>query len=451
MKAIKNIINNVSNKNIKMNETEVELIIDSYFDGLCIINKNNSVGTPFFPEINKSNIDKLKSSAYSFVSQVGKPSYLKNPDLFYLILQYGVLNRFEWKDRELDKYTKLNPKEFVLELLNNSFLEDEISESINKELGLSLSSQIGLSDEQLKSKANQLLSVEDVSLLTDDENIIYTKINHGYWEFLLNSFVSIESTDKYRDLSLSPHPESWKKSGFHAILFDAIRTIADEKDNDDRLKVAVSLSAGDKAYKNTISSDLSAVSRGALVGLLAFIEALGLNNAISLYDGCAPRNMIKNNEFDVFFGSQLDAFDAVLLIVPPGLKCLDFPCYKGKVYTLSIPGQIVHETVRVLIPVILGVLDRLINKHRSVCVITQSAVLAPLAAIYIHKMFGNKSRSISFFDLGRILDISRPELATTVPTLSWVYKSGRHHELSKKIRISESNCNFWLFGLPNNT
>ncbi len=117
--------------------------------------------------------------------------------------------------------------------------------------------------------------------------------------------------------------------------------------------------------------------------MLGFIDALKAENKIKLYDGCSPRDLIKDHIFEEFFGSQLNTYDAVLLIVPPGQKKLDFPNFTGETSVVVIPGQIVHETCRMTIPVIIGFISNMLKKYKRICILTQSAVLSPLLAIYI--------------------------------------------------------------------
>lgn len=430
------------------NENEIKLIIDSYFEGLSMLKclKNNR--SSLFYQFDQDDVDALKASAYEFTQMIGKMSHVRNPDLFYAHFQYGVGNNFSWEPDSLTRFKGYDPKEFLSEIFKLSFQPNPEVEEINHRLGLALSDSAALSDEQLKAKAGQLFSVEDTSLLVDpDQSILYTKINHGYWEFLLNSFVDIQSDGRFRDLSGMGYPESWRVSGFHAALFDAFESIANELVDESSLKIGVSLSAGDRPYEQTISSDFVQMSRGALAGLTGFIEALDFNQPIRLFEGSAPRDMLKDNAYEDFFGVQLNSLDAVLLLIPPGLKGLEFPKYKGPTYTIVIPGQTVHETYRVSLPTVIGMVQRIKKKHRRVAIITQSAVLAPLVAIYIYLLFKGDSDNISFFDLGRILDVSRPELVANWPSLSWVVKSDLHIEVQKSLRIRSLENPFGLCSL----
>lgn len=451
------------------NKKEVGLILECYFEGRALLESNQKVNTSLYFEFQDNNIEISKSQAYDFVHGPGKLSHVRNPDLFYALFQYGIKNNFSWNSKRLKEFKKIaDPKEFLSKICKDSLPDQAAVASINKKLKKSISKNIHSSDEELKEKANNLFSIKNTSLiLREKSRIIYTKINHGYWEFLLNSFLNENELKKggywkgllkktpsekpissrFRDLSYSSYPESWKTSGFHAVLHDGFDSVFRGGFDNSVLKIGVSLSAGDKPYSDTMSSEFTPSSRGALAGLNGFLESLGLNEPIELFEGSAPRDMIKDNTYKEFFDSQLNSYDALILIVPPGLKKLEFSNYKGITYKMTIPGQTVHETYRVSVPVIMGMINKLRKKHKRIGVLTQSAVLAPLVSIYIYHLFNDPSDDISFFDLGRILDISRPELIKDFPSLAWVVKQNLHFDVHKSFKLNESEENFHLCNL----
>ena len=373
-------------------------------------------------------------------SKMSKPSYLKNPDLFFSLLQYGVICDQTWDKKLLAAHKHSEPKDFLLELLSPLEISTN-SIALNDRLRTSMQSQFCDNDEKLKLRADERLSIKDHTLVGQEKPTIYTKINHGYWEFALNSFVDLTGNGRYRDLSQSRHPDSWRDTGFHAALLDALFT------HPAKTQIGVSLSAGERPFLQSISGELDPVARGALNGLLGFIDALETNYPVPFLEGSAPRDLFKERQYETFFADQLNQYDAVLLVIPPTLRQLTFPQYGGDIFRLAIPGQVVHETYRVVLPTLLGSLEELKAKYQSVCVITQSAVFAPIAAIAIEQITNANDdvNNVSFFDLGRVLDVVHPERLITYRSLAWVIETGLNEKISNFIKLDEGTPNYGVY------
>ena len=412
-------------------DSQLKFAIARFCDGIKFLaEKSDFTSSLFFGET--LSYEGLEEKAFSYIKAIGKHSHWRNPDLFYSLLQYGIYREFVWEQSELEYIKGLNPHQSIAKMIEGCDFEKEYIDKVNQRLSKSLNKIEAEADEPLKEIASSLFSVAATSFSNSEKSVIYTKVNHGYWEFLLNSFVSSLDYSRYRDLSKSSYSQSWMNTGFHAVLFNAFEALFNKGENSGRLKLGIGLSAGDKSYTESIKSgNLTPSTRGALVGLCGFIDALGRSGPIELFEGTAPRDMIKDRYYREFFDRDINNFKAVLLIVPPGLKSLKLSQYKGKVHTLVIPGQVVHETYRVLTPVIISTIRALRAEHGKVCVITQSAVLAPLIAIYTKNFLDEIDDNIAFYDFGRILDIANPQLAVTYPSLSWVVKQGAHTDVTR--------------------
>ena len=421
---------------------DVEYIISRFFEGYFLLQSHKDFkASDFFGEI--AVCDNNKPEVSDFIVSIDKKSHWQSPDLFYAMLQYGVVANFSWPSEKLRFFKTLEPHEFVSKMLSSAYKSFPYQDDTYEKLKKSVSKYTNICDESLKSSVANLFSVEAIDLASHSP-MLYAKVNHGYWEFLLNS-VSDELDSAYRDLSSSSYPVSWRDSGFHMALFHAFSLALSKQAYSEHLKIGVGLSAGDEPFKKTMGSELSVSSRGALTGLCGFVDAFNFKESVKLYEGTAPRDMIKNGDYKRFFSEELNQFDAVLMIVPPGLKSLELPSYMGEINVLPIPGQVVHETYRVLVPIVLGIVNRLRKSHRNLCVITQSAVLAPLLAIYITAFLNDEKKNISFYDLGRVLDISRPDLVSNFPSLKWVVKSGLHHDIYNYFRLDSSERDVGLF------
>jgi hypothetical protein len=425
----------------------MEVVVEEFFDGLKLIRDQNKFDRSFYYDFGY-NDDQERGDAKRFLSKIGRRNYLRNPDLFYSLLQYGAYREFQCGQAGLNYLRLLQPKEYLKRLLEGSFNKSTAIDSVYNILGGHIRKQMLFSDEELKRNAEDYFIVESTSLTSDEHPVIYSKINHGYWEFLLNGFADIDGDERYRDLSKSLLTKALKDSGFHAILFDAFKSLGVDGFDSPELKIGVSLTAGNIPHKETVATELTAGSRGALVGLSSLLSALENTSPIRLYEGAAPRDMIKDGTFKDFFDSQLNSFDAVLLLVPPGFKAMQFPKYRGRVHCVTVPAQVVHDTSRVLIPVIMSVVSKLSRKYERLCVITQSAVLAPLVAVYVYQLLKPGKNNVSFFDLGRVLDVTRPEVVSNYPSLSWVIRNKLHYEIMGYMKLETEQDPFGLCSLP---
>jgi hypothetical protein len=159
-------------------------------------------------------------------------------------------------------------------------------------------------------------------------------------------------------------------------------------------------------------------------------------------EGSAPRDLLRDDGYRTFFEADLSQYEALLLMIPPPLKHLTFPAFEGAIHRLVIPGQVVHETYRVVVPAFLGLLEHVCTKHNSVCILTQSAVLAPLAAIMLELVADQLDATVSFFDLGRVLDVVHPDSIRSYPSLSWVTESGLLESLEGYLNLDEALGNY---------
>ena len=377
---------------------------------------------------------------HSSLAKVSRPAFLKHPDLFFPLLQLSLAKGGAWEKSLLKQFNALEPALFKKLVLDESrkycgaipLVEDRLKESIVE--------CFEKDDFEIQAYSRQLFEVKSLSLSELKPPYRFSKINHGYWEFLLNSYLQPSGQRDFRDLSVSPHPINWRDFGFHSALFSAFEGAHNSETHS--LNMGVSLSAGDRPWDIELSRELSPVSRGAIIGLCGFMASLGLDGNLQLCDGAAPRGLLQNAEYRTYFDHHLNQFDALLLLTPPPLKGLQFPKFQGDVYHFNIPVGLVHETYRVLLPTLAGLLQGLKSSHKSICVVTQSAVFAPLAALMIEACFTGEE--ISFVDLGRVLDFSKPDFALSVPSLASIMASGNFDDLGEYMKYDAGNTKFDL-------
>ncbi|MEW6989406.1 hypothetical protein AADZ91_01845 [Colwelliaceae bacterium 6441] len=419
---------------------QIETIVDMYQLGLSVISEDNHANDKCFYRTQHDKNKKMYKEVIKFIISDERNSHLMNPDLFYLSFQLGLHNDFVENLSAFNTKFEYTPQNFINTAVSvmPSLIDSDEQEQVFSENYQSLDL---LTDEMLKEQAKLILKISDIELSNQSASTIFTKVNHGHWEFLLNSFLDISDYNKYRDLTRKSYPISLKFCGFHSLFSQSFRYFMEPETNG-RVKVAVGINAGERSLYSALEMPFTPCIRGALVGLLGFINTIKNTPEVSFYDGSATRDFLKNGEYKKFFKQSLSEYDALLLLVPPGLKGLSFPSFKGKVHHLIMPGQVVQELYRVLIPTVIGGITNLTKKHKKICILVQAAAFAPLLAYYIDAVFKPLGIEVALFDLGRVFDVVKPELIEKTPSLKWT--QDMFEEISECFELKPENAKFTL-------
>jgi len=364
--------------------------------GYSLINENSSIYKRF-----NSTIYRLLTLEYQDLEKLPLP-YLRNSDLFFACLKSNSSLNYN--------YLNCKPRDFLTKFLSESICIVRDSDKIFKE---SVSTYIDYKSDQLLGEL-KALSIDSVDRFDDSEIVIYSKINHGYWEFFLNSYVS--SPSGCRDLSASQYSNNWRKFGFHELL-----KLSFEENSvaDNPVKIGVSLTAGEDTIERSYKKVLNDTSRGALIGLLSFLKSTEC--VTPLTNGTHPRNLVKNNKLNDFIDKINTGNDCIVLLVPQSLSGIILPSVSKPIYKVVVPAQVVHETAEIVLAFLMGAIEDLRTKYENISILSQAAVFSPIAAIMLNRIFGTKN--VSFYDLGRVLDLSRPELYEKWPSLAKIAKN----------------------------
>ncbi len=353
-----------------------------------------------------------------------------NPDYFYTAMYFGLASGFDSSIGGSEEFVQqLSIKEYPIKLFANAHKNFKIDVLLLDEFRKQAGDFSVLTDDKLKAAVNKQFEVSLQSMLTTAQfkNYIFTKINHGYWEHFLSiyaqPFESRSAKEEFRKLDKSVFDSSYSASGMDGTLAFLIGDALGKKawrcggDTEGVLRLAISYSAGERTFSDTLNRPLHPISRAAMAGSLAFFNSITKTKPVVLGDGSEAKKLIDDRELKLFAAKFINDASAVLFVVPPHLKDIVVPGIKGRVYKMIIPRKFAHETWRVTLPVFISVVQRLVGIHDKLTILTQSAVLAPILGLILPQIFGDTegNLSIRFFDLGRVLDVASPETTSWQP------------------------------------
>lgn len=171
------------------------------------------------------------------------------------------------------------------------------------------------------------------------------------------------------------------------------------------------------------------------MGMLSFIDSLGKLDPIVFEDGASPRRMLIDGELARFMDEHVHAANACLVVGPDHLRRIAMPGFRGTLQFVATPRAYIHEEWRAVLPVMLGAIADLQARHGRVTVLAQGANFATMLAFGVDIALPPPARSdVSFFDLGRVLDIADPEISGRWPSLARIVTS-QGPEIAKHLNV----------------
>lgn len=271
--------------------------------------------------------------------------------------------------------------------------------------------------------ANERFSVSQFSGAPEAErgDIIFPKINHGFWEQLYALFRKEIDPARMRVTEKEPHSSRYLASGLLDGLHFLTEYLADRSDRSvcfQSVKFGFSLGNGDTDHV-TLLEQFSAsrprvkkVNTGAAIGAAAFFESMFGERKVYLTDGCFGKKGLQDGFLDSFISDRLRSVDRIVFVVPPHLSGIKLRTSDIESVELLVSGQYVHEqwreTVIETAHQILGLLDRGMN----VLVFCQAGVVSGLLGLflaYARDILGRAGGSLDYLDLGQVLDVANPE------------------------------------------
>lgn len=344
--------------------------------------------------------------------------YSNNADVFYTYLAVLL------DTRDTANWARLLGGNDVHANLRSSlqFLDKgkDFDNQFERDLSANVARYSSLSDSEIQNEFSGkfIFDGKDLMDLPENESIFFSKVNHGYWEYMRavydipkqgqSKFRSIELPSKVRRLRTSGVTQAW---GWQIAQYLSNLNIPDSKQ---KIALHVSLTPGTEHPLISINKPLNDVTRGAAVGLLSMFESVSSDGRPYLVgDGSNTRDLIEKKQLMGFFEKYIVGTEACLFVTPPHLKDIDFVNYDGERYKFILPPTLINETWVSVTAALLGYLARLCEKHASITILTQGASIASLVSLLLADMQVFRNTKIRFFDLGRVLDVTFPEMLQT--------------------------------------
>lgn len=242
------------------------------------------------------------------------------------------------------------------------------------------------------------------------DHYVWAKINHGYWEHLTVMCAEADGRPYYRDLTVNSFSR-YEERGFNALLFStlsewmvAVKTDETIAYGNDPLTLALSFNAGTYPTDRDLRTPLVPATRGAMVGSLAFFNAVGSNANYLFSDGAAAKALVFRQEAVEFFDLVRANSDVLVFIAPASLRGLRLRDWSGPTENIVVPTRLIHELWPVVLPYVAGALLNIIARHKRVTILTQAGVMSAVFAFLAGQLPHQIGSEIRYFDLGQVLD-----------------------------------------------
>jgi hypothetical protein len=338
-----------------------------------------------------------------------------DPDMFYTMLSLAYAG-FTPSDTSKMMFGK-GRKKIIPQALD--IIESKLScESLfDSDLSARVRHLSVMDDEDIREQFHARFEVAPANILElpADRSIFWAKINHGYWEYMRAAYDDDRKGEpRFRDVDRKTLCRRLRKSGNTqfwgyqiARHFSASALHGKEKKY---VSFGISLTAGHESPYRSINKKLNVGTRGAAVGMLSMFDtAMPNSSRYKVVDGGGARELIVGKKLGSFYEKYIAGTDACLFIVPPHLKQIGLVGYRGNTYKFIVPPTRLNENWKTVVATLVGYLEDLKGKHRSITILAQGASIASLMALMLADMDVQEGTQVRFFDLGRALDVMSPE------------------------------------------
>ncbi len=265
----------------------------------------------------------------------------------------------------------------------------------------------------------EILPIENVR--SEGKNPYFIKINHGFWEQILRIGWRKKPEEIGRPIAPGHYRRIYINTCFTQALIEGMRscaTITDQNIRFDTIDFGFSLNNGMLTHREildgfeTLSEEDRIIGRGAIGGLLAFMErGLGMTSG-RFMDGGFPKLTFQSGKLAAMIERCTYQFDRIVYVVPPHLQNIRTATGRDIAQTVyQISGnKLLLSWLPTLYLTAQGI-SQMLTAGEKVLVITQSAVFSAMLGLYLHdlgKLFDATNLPISFLDLGQVLDMANP-------------------------------------------
>ena len=281
-----------------------------------------------------------------------------------------------------------------------------------------------LDDIGIKSFVERHFSIEyePARYMFSDQDCVYVKLNHAFWEDLYALFVKPAQQDRPRRLSLEISRAGTVESGFLCALLYLFRHFSEATANGTVFRgvyVAGGLLNGGLPHRHLMDSFETArpmaqtLVAGAAVGAAAFFAKLFGPGCIHLDDGCLPKYGHETGVLRDILKVHADASDRIIFVVPVHLRGIRLNVSAAlDQEVLHVSRRLVHESwIATLHTVASHILTRMLSGER-VLVITQCGPFTALLGLYLGRAARElrlQPGQLAYFDLGQVTDFANQE------------------------------------------
>ena len=266
------------------------------------------------------------------------------------------------------------------------------------------------------------------SVLRNGRSPYFIKVNHGFWEQVLAAGWPRRPKNIGRPVSPKHYNRIYFDTCFVDALLNSMRDSAKITNGTlafEPIDFGVSLNNGLLSHREILDNfaeltdEDRVVGRGAMVGMLSFLECGFGASAGSFIDGGFAKRSFLSGELASWAETVPNNFDHVVYVVPPHLgkiTLLDEGKIAQTVYQIS-GRKLLLSWLPTLYLLARGIYEKLETGEKLV-VVTQSAVFSALLGCFVHQIartFDKATPPVSFLDLGQVLDMANPDAAA-----SWV-------------------------------
>jgi hypothetical protein len=250
-----------------------------------------------------------------------------------------------------------------------------------------------------------------VSEIFAARTFVFTKINHGYWEYLTSAARERACMEPLRQMRRNKLIERCR---FTSLLASSLKRQAELSFAGDfqgttfssrKISFGLSFNNGDFPTSREIRLPLGPITQGAMTGSLGFFDTYTRSDKYRFHDGGFGKILFWNGELGSFLSKIKDSSDALIFIVPQHLRKIAVRDWAGHSDTIVLPGQ-VHQLWPAVLPYVAGRLLQILDHFSRLTILVMIGPISTPLGILVDRMSARlPSAELRYFDLGQVLNI----------------------------------------------
>lgn len=257
--------------------------------------------------------------------------------------------------------------------------------------------------------------------LKNNQDFIYPKINHGFWEQIYSVLANPSDRSHMRIKNPDVYSSMYMKSGFFTALTQSFRAVSlTEKSllTTPGVNFALSLNNGSR-YHSEIETSFDAfesleqlIVSCAAIGSTAYFESMLNSQKVQFHDGAFPKKGLDSGLLKSMIEESVRSTESIVFVVPPHLRKITLEGFHDRQTTLIISGSSVHEYWAAYLYSCAMAILKSLQEFEKTTVFVQAGVFSALLGIFLadaKKKMGLDTAKLDYFDLGQVLDIANPD------------------------------------------